>query len=263
MYTEKVLSVTHYTDRLFSFRTTRPQSFKFIDGEFVTIGLDTDEKSYGLEPDGTIMRAYSICSPSYDEHLEFYSIKVPDGPLTSRLQHIEVGDNIIINKKATGTLTIDALLPGRNLYLLGTGTGAAPFFSLARSIDIYNRYDNVIFAWGVRTVSELAYDYHEMLTHLNEHEVYGELTQGKFHYYPTVTRELFVNEGRVTDAFYTGKIQSSLNLSNFDPKQDRVAVCGSTEMNLELKHYFIDNFGMKYGSIREPGEFTLERAFVG
>ena len=192
---ETVLEVKHYTDRLFHFKTTRDSGTRFRDGEFLMIGLEADGKP--------LLRAYSVASPNYEDHMEWFSIKVPDGPLTSRLQNIRPGDEVITNTKAVGTLVMDNLKPGRNLYMLATGTGVAPFMSLVRGIETYERYERVILLWSTRQVEELAF--REMLETLNEHPVWGEITQGKFMFYPSVTREDFENTGRITDAMFSGK----------------------------------------------------------
>lgn len=249
---EKILNVEHYTDRLFRIETTRDPSIRFRDGEFLMIGIEVDGKP--------LMRAYSVASPSHQDTLEFFSIKVPDGPLTSRLQHVKVGDELLINTKAVGTLVLDNLREGRNLYLMATGTGVAPFMSLARGIETYEKFDKVILMWGTREIAELAY--YDLLNNLNKHEVYSELTQGKFLFYPTVTREDFKNQGRVTDAMYEGKVQSVLGLEPFDKELDRVMICGSHDMNMELKRYFIDKLGCTEGNANRLGEFVLEKAFV-
>lgn len=258
---EKVLEVEHFTDRLFRIRTTRSPNIKFRDGEFLMIGIDTDEKDYGYDPVGKLLRAYSVASPNYEEYLEFFSIKVQDGPLTSRLQHIEVGDEMLVNTKAVGTLVMDNIKPGRNLYLMATGTGVAPFMSIVRSLDYYDNFDNVILMWGTREVAELAY--RDFLEGLNDHEIWGEITQGKFLFYPTVTREDFHTTGRITDALYTGKVQEQLNIDKFDKELDRVMICGSNEMNMELRKYFIEELGCTEGNANVRGEFVLEKAFVG
>ena len=253
---EKVLKVEHYTDRLFHITTTRDPSFRFVDGEFAMVGIEVDGKP--------LLRAYSIASPSYQDTLEFYSIKVPDGPLTSKLQHITVGDDFLVNSKTVGTLLIDNLKPGRNLYLLATGTGVAPFLSITRSIDVYDQYENVILCWGARDAYELPFV--NFFNELNEHELYGSITEGKFKFYSTTTRETregYKNDGRITDAFYTGKIQSQLNIDKFDKEHDRVMICGSNEMNMELRKYFIEELGCIEGNANNRGEFVLEKAFVG
>ena len=255
---ETVLEVEHFTDRLFKITTTRDRSLRFRDGEFLMIGLD--HWSEKLQKNKPIMRAYSVASPSHQETLEFYSIKVQDGPLTSRLQHIKVGEEILVNSKPVGTLITTNVKSGRTLYMLATGTGIAPFLSLMRGFDVYDNYDNVVLLHGVREVKELAFD--DYLTNLNEDETYKEITQGKFKYYPTVTREDFKNQGRVTDAMYTGNVQKVLGLEEFDKDKDRVMICGSMEMNKELKEYF-EGLGLVEGTMKEPGEYVLEKAFVG
>ena len=255
---EKVLEVEHYTDRLFKFTTTRNKNLRFREGEFIMIGLD--HFSEKLQRNKPIMRAYSVISPSHQETLEFLSIKVQDGPLTSKLQHIKVGDEVLINAKAVGTLIVNNVKHGRTLYMLGTGTGVAPFLSLVRGFDVYEHYDNVVLLHGVREVKELVF--REYLTNLNEDETYKEITKGKFKYYPTVTREEFENKGRVTDAMYSGNVQKVLGLEEFDKEKDRVMICGSMEMNLELQEYF-EGLGLTEGTMKAPGEYVLEKAFVG
>src|SRR5574337_736764 len=194
---ERVLSVHHWTDRLFSFTTTRDPALRFSNGHFTMIGLKVNDKP--------LLRAYSIVSANYEEHLEFLSIKVPDGPLTSRLQHIQVGDSIIVGKKPTGTLLIDYLLPGKRLYLLSTGTGLAPFMSIIRAPETYERFEQIVLVHGVRQVDELAY--HDVLIDsLPKHELLGEIIREKLLYYPTVTRELYKNMGRITQLIESGKL---------------------------------------------------------
>ena len=254
---ETVLEVKHYTDSLMHIKTTRDKGTRFRDGEFLMIGLDNWSEK--LQRNKPIMRAYSVASPNYEEYMEWFSIKVPDGPLTSRLQHIKEGDELLVNSKAVGTLVIPNLKPGKNLYLLATGTGVAPFMSLVRGLETYEDYDNVILVWGTRTVKELAYK--EFLEGLNAHEIWGEITQGKFKFYPTVTREEFVNMGRVTTAMYKGKVQEQLGLSEFSKEHDRVMVCGSMEMNLELKEW-LEGLGFSEGNNKTPGEYVVEKSFV-
>ena len=254
---ERVLEVEHFTDRLFRIKTTRSKTLRFRDGEFLMIGLDNWSEK--LQKNKPIMRAYSVTSPSHQETLEFFSIKVRDGPLTSKLQHIKVGDEIIVNTKPVGTLVTTNVKPGRTLYMLATGTGIAPFLALIRGFDVYENYDNIVLLHGVRELKELAFD--EYLNNLNEDETYKEITQGKFKYYPTVTREEFKNKGRVTDALYSGNVQKVLGLEEFDKEKDRVMICGSMEMNLELKEYF-EGLGLVEGTMKEPGEYVLEKAFV-
>jgi ferredoxin--NADP+ reductase len=250
---ETVLSVHHWTDRLFSFKTTRDASLRFSNGHFTMIGLR-------LETGKPLLRAYSIVSANYEDHLEFLSIKVQDGPLTSRLQHIKVGDKIIVGRKPTGTLLINYLLPGKNLYLIGTGTGLAPFLSVARDPETYERFEKVIVVHGVRDVAELAY--REYLTHeLPDHEFLGEMVTEQMLYYPTVTREPFVNQGRVTTLMESGKMQDDLGLSKLDPATDRVMICGSPGMLRDLKH-LLEQRGFMEGNTTKQGDFVIERAFA-
>ncbi|MBC7680899.1 MAG: ferredoxin--NADP reductase [Ferruginibacter sp.] len=250
---ETVLSVHHWTDRLFSFTTTRDPSLRFSNGHFTMIGLRKEDGK-------PLLRAYSIASANYEEHLEFLSIKVPEGPLTSKLQHIQVGDKIIVGKKPTGTLVTDYLLPGKHLYLLSTGTGLAPFLSIVRDPETYERFDQVIVVHGVRQVEELAY--HDMLTeHLPAHEFLGEMVTSKLRYYPTVTRESYRNMGRITELLANGKLFTDLDLPAFDPAIDRVMLCGSPGMLVDLKH-MLEERGFKEGNTSTPGHFVVERAFA-
>ena len=249
---ERVLTVHHWTDRLFSFTTTRDPALRFSNGHFTMIGLRVNGKP--------LLRAYSIVSANYEEHLEFLSIKVPDGPLTSRLQHLQVGDTLIVGKKPTGTLLVDYLLPGKRLYLLGTGTGLAPFLSIVRDPDTYDRYEQVILVHGVRTVDELAY--HDMLVeHLPNHEFLGDLVSSKLRYYPTVTREAYKNMGRMTELMASGKLFSDLGVPALNPADDRVMICGSPAMLRDLKH-LLETRGFKEGNTTKPGDFVVERAFA-
>ena len=215
----------------------------------------------GLMVDGRpLLRAYSVASAFYAEHLEFFSIKVPDGPLTSRLQHIQVGDKIIVGRKPTGTLLIDYLLPGKNLYLLSTGTGMAPFLSVIRDPDTYERFDKVILVHGVREVKELAY--HDYLTQdLPKHELLGEMVSEKLLYYPTVTREPYKNQGRITDLIESGKLMKDLGLPDLDPINDRVMICGSPQMLKDLK-VMLEKRDFEEGNTSKPGDFVIERAFA-
>jgi len=249
---ERVLSVHHWTDRLFTFTTTRDTSLRFSNGHFTMIGLRVNNKP--------LLRAYSIVSPNYEEHLEFLSIKVPDGPLTSRLQHIQVGDTLIVGKKPTGTLVVDYLLPGKRLYLLSTGTGLAPFMSIIRDPEVYERFEHVILVHGVRQVDELAY--HDVLTeHLPAHELIGDLVSSQLRYYPTVTRQAWHNMGRVTELIETGKLFEDLDMPMLDPIHDRVMICGSPGMLRDLKH-MLEGRGFKEGNTSTPGDFVIERAFA-
>jgi len=249
---ETVLSVHHWTDRLFSFTTTRDPALRFSNGHFTMIGLMVDGKP--------LLRAYSIVSANYEEHLEFLSIKVPDGPLTSRLQHIQVGDKILVGRKPTGTLVVDYLLPGKRLYLFATGTGLAPFMSIVRAPETYERFDRVVLVHGVRQVAELAYnDYLNEL--LPEHELLAEIIGGKLAYYPTVTREAFPTQGRITDLITSGKLFADLGEPPLDPAEDRAMLCGSPSMLRDLKR-MLEQRGFKEGNTSTPGDFVIERAFV-
>jgi ferredoxin--NADP+ reductase len=250
---ETVLSVHHWTDRLFSFTTTRDPTLRFSNGHFTMIGL----RQPGGKP---LLRAYSIASANYEEHLEFLSIKVQDGPLTSQLQHIKVGDKIVVGKKPTGTLLIDYLLPGKNLYLLGSGTGLAPFLSVARDPATYERFEKVIVVHGVREVKELAY--HDYFMHeLPDHEFLGDMITEQMLYYPTVTREPFRNQGRITTLIESGKLEKDLGLPKMDPANDRVMICGSPGLLKDLK-VILEKKGYSEGSTTSPGDFVVERAFV-
>jgi len=251
-FEERVLSVHHWTDTLFSFRTTRDQSFRFKNGQFTMIGLPVDGKP--------LLRAYSVVSTNYDDNLEFLSIKVPDGPLTSRLQHLKVGDSIIVGRKPVGTLVIDNLKAGRNLYLLGTGTGLAPFMSIIRDPETYEKFEKVVLVHGCRQVNELAYG--ETITEvLPEDEFIGELIRDKLVYYPTVTREPFRNRGRITDLIASGKLFEDTGLAPLDKEHDRVMICGSPQMLADLKK-MLDERGFIEGNHGEPGDYVVEKAFV-
>ena len=249
---ERVLSVHHWTDKLFTFTTTRDPALRFSNGHFTMIGLRVDGKP--------LLRAYSIVSANYEEHLEFLSIKVPDGPLTSRLQHVQVGDTVIVGKKPTGTLVIDYLTPGKRLYLLSTGTGLAPFMSIIRDPDTYERFEQVILVHGVRTKDELAY--HDLVVdHLPAHEFLGDLVTSQLRYYPTVTREAYKNMGRVTELMESGKMFDDLQVPPLDAAVDRVMICGSPGMLKDLKH-LLEARGFVEGSTSTPGAFVIERAFA-
>lgn len=249
---ERVLSVHHWTDKLFTFTTTRDPALRFSNGHFTMIGLRVNGKP--------LLRAYSIVSANYEEHLEFLSIKVPDGPLTSKLQHMKVGDTIIVGKKPTGTLLIDYLNPGKRLYMLSTGTGMAPFMSIIRDPDTYERFEQVILVHGVRNKDELAY--HDLVTeHLPAHEFLGEMVSSKLRYYPTVTREAYKNMGRVTTLMESGKLFIDLGLPPIDPAVDRVMICGSPGMLRDIKH-MLEGKGFKEGNTSKPGDFVIERAFA-
>ena len=248
---EKVISIHHWTDKTFSFKTTRDISFRFKNGEFAMIGLEIDGKP--------LLRAYSVVSPNHESHLEFLSIKVPNGPLTSKLQHIKINDQILINSKPTGTLVCDYLLPGRNLYLLSTGTGLAPFMSIIRDPETYEKFNKVVLTHTVRTIQELAYK--DVLNELNNDEVYSEVTNGNFIYFNTVTREEWERKGRITEWIENGKLWNAVGLEKFDPENDRVMICGSEEMTYQLKSIF-EKMGCKEGSTKVQGAFVIEKAFA-
>jgi ferredoxin--NADP+ reductase len=251
---QTVTEVKHWTDRLFSFRVTRPQSLRFRSGEFVMIGLMGDNGK-------PLLRAYSIASPAWDEELEFYSIKVPDGPLTSKLQHIQPGDEIILRPKPVGTLVHDALLPGKRLWFLATGTGLAPFASLMREPETYEKYDQVIMMHTCREVAELEYG-RQLVESLKDDPLIGELVGDKLVYYPTTTREPFHRMGRVTDNLSSGKVFADLNLPPMNPVEDRAMVCGCLAFNVDVKA-ILEGFGLREGANSEPKEFVVEKAFVG
>ncbi|QDQ28396.1 ferredoxin--NADP reductase [Chitinimonas arctica] len=251
--TERVLSVHHWNDTLFSFTTTRDPALRFENGHFVMIGLQVGERP--------LMRAYSIASANYEEHLEFFSIKVPNGPLTSRLQHLKVGDELLVSRKPTGTLVIHDLKPGKNLFLFGTGTGLAPFMSIIKDPETYEHFDKVILFHGVRTVSELAYaDY--IQEELPKNEFFGEIIREKLIYYPSVTREAFRNQGRLTDLIESGKLCEDLGLPPLNPETDRAMMCGSPSM-LKDTAALLDARGFHVSPrIGVPGDYVIERAFV-
>jgi ferredoxin--NADP+ reductase len=249
---ERVLSVHHWTERLFSFRTTRDAGLRFANGHFTMIGL-----KLGSKP---LLRAYSIASANHEEHLEFLSIKVEDGPLTSRLQHIRPGDPIIVGRKPTGTLVVDYLLPGKRLYLLATGTGLAPFMSIVRDPSTYERFEQIVLVHGVRTVDELAY--HDLLVeHLPAHEFLGDMVSTQLRYYPTVTREDYRNMGRIPDLIDSGKLFADLQLPALGAADDRVMICGSPAMLRDCKH-LLEERGFEEGNTSVPGAFVIERAFA-
>ena len=252
LMTEKILEVHHWNDTLFSFKATRNKAFRFKNGHFTMIGLEDGGKP--------LLRAYSIVSPNFEDELEFFSIKVPDGPLTSKLQHLKVGDEIYVNSKPTGTLTIDNLLPGKNLSMLSTGTGLAPFLSIIRDPETYALFDKVILTHGVRQINELAY--HDLITqHLPEHEFFGDEIREKLIYYPTVTREPFANQGRLTDAILSGKLFTDIGLPTLNPDSDRVMICGSPAM-LKDCVAILEDFGFSETRHGELGNYVIERAFV-
>jgi ferredoxin--NADP+ reductase len=249
---EKVLSVHHWNDTLFSFTTTRDPSLRFKTGQFVMIGLEVNGKP--------LMRAYSVVSAHYTDHLEFYSIKVPDGPLTSRLQHLQVGDTLLVGRKPTGSLIMDNLKPGKHLYLLSTGTGLAPFMSVIRDPEFYEAFDKIVLTHGVRWKNELGYMEH-IRDDMPNNEYFGELVREKLIYYPTVTREDFDNQGRLTDLIESGKLFTDIGLPPFDPAVDRVMICGSPSMLKDLVE-ILEQRGFVEGTSHAPGDYVIERAFV-
>jgi ferredoxin/flavodoxin---NADP+ reductase len=251
-YREKVLAVRHWTDTLFSFRATRNTGFRFQNGQFAMIGLEVDGRP--------LLRAYSMASANHEEELEFFSIKVADGPLTSRLQKIHEGDTILVGRKATGTLISDNLIPGERLLLLSTGTGLAPFASLIKDPEVYDRFGTIVLVHGCRQVSELAYG-EELVAKLRDDELFGPLLAEKLIYYPTVTREPFRNRGRVTDLIASRQLFDDIGLSPLDIATDRVMMCGSPAMLEELKQMF-EARGFAEGSHSAPGHFVIEKAFV-
>lgn len=251
-HTETVTGVRHWTDRLFSFTTTRDPSFRFLNGQFAMIGLEVNGKP--------LLRAYSMASANYEDRLEFFSIKVPDGPLTSRLQHLKEGDPVLIGRKATGTLVQDSLTPGETLYLLGTGTGLAPFASIVKDPEVYDRFRHVVLVHGCRTVAELGYG-EEIVRSLPENEHIGDLVRDKLLYYPTVTREPFRNRGRITELLASGKLPADLGLSPLDPGTDRLMLCGSPDMLQDVTG-LLDERGFTEGSHSKPGAYVIEKAFV-
>ena len=257
---QTVTEVKHWTDRLFSFRVTRPQSLRFRSGEFVMIGLmgDPDPKTGKQKP---LLRAYSIASPAWDDELEFYSIKVQDGPLTSKLQHIQPGDEIILRPKPVGTLVHDALLPGKRLWFFATGTGFAPFASLLREPETYEKYDEVIVTHTCRDVAELDYG-RTLVESLKEDPLIGELVEDKVRYYPTTTRETSPKMGRITELLTDGTVFRDLGIDPISPEVDRGMVCGSLAFNTDMKTV-LEGFGLREGANSEPLEYVVEKAFVG
>jgi ferredoxin--NADP+ reductase len=252
---ETVRSVRHWNSHLFSFTITRPASFRFRSGEFVMLGMPGEGRP--------LLRAYSIASPDYAEELEFLSIKVPDGPLTSRLQLIKPGHQLFLGRKPTGTLVADALLPGNRLFLLSTGTGLAPFLSLIRDLDIYERFGQIVLVHCVRTVDDLAFR-----TTLESQLAGDPLVQDQallqFRYVPTVTREPFHTTGRIGALIEDGTLCASptMGAGTLDPETDRIMMCGSMHMIRDLGGQF-DTMGFTEGSNAAPGHYVIERAFVG
>ncbi len=251
--TERVLSVNHWNDTLFSFKTTRDSALRFTNGHFVMLGLEIEGKP--------LMRAYSIVSANYEENLEFLSIKVPDGPLTSRLQHLKEGDHVLISRKPVGTLVVDDLNPGKHLYLFATGTGLAPFMSIIKDPEVYERFEKVILMHGVRFKSELAYaDF--IQNELPNNEYFGDMVSGKLIYYPCVTREPFKNQGRITHMVESGKLFKDTGLPELNPETDRAMICGSPAM-LEEVSAMLDARGFQISKgVGQLGDYVIERAFV-
>jgi len=251
--TEQVLKVHHWTDTQFTFTTTRDSGLRFENGQFVMVGLHVDSRP--------LLRAYSIASANHEEHLEFLSIKVPDGPLTSRLQHIREGDQVLVSRKPTGTLVLHDLKPGKRLYLLSTGTGAAPFMSVIKDPEVYERFEHVVLVHGVRWIRESAV-VGNLVEQVKQHEFLGEAAREKLHYYPTVTREPYRNRGRLTQLIESGRLFHDLHLPPIDSQTDRVMVCGSPAMLADTQA-LLDAHGFKISPhIGEPGDYVIERAFV-
>ncbi|MFW2587245.1 ferredoxin--NADP reductase [Sagittula sp. SSi028] len=259
---QTVTAVKHWTDRLFSFRCTRPASLRFRSGEFVMIGLMTTDEKTGREK--PLLRAYSIASPSWDEEMEFYSIKVEDGPLTSRLQHIKVGDEIVMRPKPVGTLVHDALLPGKRIWFFATGTGFAPFASLLREPQTYEDYDEIIITHTCREAGELTYG-RELIEGLKDdellNEVIGEGFWKKIKYYPTTTREESAKMGRITDLMRSGEAFRDLGVDGMNAETDRAMICGNLAFNLELKDMF-EEYGLEEGANSDPKHYVVEKAFL-
>lgn len=248
---ETVLEVHHWTDTLFTLKTTRDPGFRFENGAFAMLGLEVDGKP--------LLRAYSMASANYDEHLEFLSIKVPDGPLTSRLQHVKPGDQIVLNRKTSGTLLLENLLPGKRLYLLSTGTGIAPFLSLVQDPEVYERFDRVILTHTCRRAAELVFE-DLLFKKLRENEFLGETVREKLTYYATTTREPYPYQGRITDLIRSGKLFADIDAPPLNVDEDRVMICGNPNMTFELRDYFVSQ-GFKMGG-HEPGHFVIEKAFA-
>jgi ferredoxin--NADP+ reductase len=253
VHAETVVSVRHYTDRLFSFRITRPQSLRFRSGEFVMIGLPNAEKP--------VFRAYSVASPNWDDELEFFSIKVPDGPLTSHLQKIVPGDTVIMRQKPTGTLVLDALTPAKRLFMISTGTGIAPFASVLRDPETYEKFEQVVLTHTCRDNAELVYG-QELVAGLKDDPLIGELTGGRVRLYNSTTREQSACMGRITALIGSGKFYTDLGIEKLDPETDRIMICGSMHMLKDVKE-LAEGLGFREGSLANPGSFVVERAFVG
>ena len=249
---ETVTYVRQFTDRLFAFRTTRDPSFRFENGQFVMIGLEVDGRP--------LLRAYSMASANYEDALEFYSIKVENGPLTSRLQHIEVGDEVLVGRKPTGTLVQSSLKPGKRLYLLSTGTGVAPFASVIKDPDVYDRYEKIILVHGCRQIEELQYGA-DIVKAAHDSEFLGEYAREKLVHYPTVTREPYLNNGRITAAIESGRLFEKLAVPALDPAHDRVMICGGPQVLSDLQT-LLDQRGFEEGSGGAPGTYVIEKAFA-
>ena len=249
LLTEQVLEIHHFTDKLFSFKTARSPSFRFASGQFAMMGLMVDGKP--------LLRAYSITSGYYDDHLEFFSIKVPYGPLTSRLQHIALGDEVLVNPKATGTLLLGNLNPGRRLVLMATGTGFAPFASILRDPETFECFETVVIAYGCRQVAELEFATQTVVA-LHDHELLGPMTGDRLHYYAAVTREPYYRQGRITELITSGKLFASLKQAALDVATDRVMICGNPGMTKDLRQMLIQK-GFSEGSSNHPAEFVIEK----
>jgi ferredoxin--NADP+ reductase len=249
---ETVLEVQHYTDRLFRFRTTRDSAFRFVNGQFAMIGLEVEGKP--------LLRAYSMASANYEDDLEFFSIKVPDGPLTSRLQHLKVGDTVLIGRKPTGTLVQPSLLPGKRLYMFSSGTGIAPFSSIIKDPEVYDLYDNLVLVHGCRQVSELQYGL-DIVAAAKANEFFGEIVQEKLIHYPTVTREAYVHQGRITNLLENGKLCDDIGMPQLNPADDRVMICGSPGLLRDLVK-MLQERGFREGSGGDPATYVIEKAFV-
>lgn len=252
MYTETVKTVRHWTDRLFSFTTTRNPGLRFLNGQFTMIGLQVNGRP--------LLRAYSLCSANHEDQLEFFSIKVPDGPLTQHLQKLQPGDEIIVGGKPTGTLIQDNLTPGKYLLLLSTGTGLAPFVSIIKDPDAYDRYEKIVLVHGCRHIAELAYG-ERVVGELLEDEFFGEMAKEKLLYYPTVTREPFKHNGRISTLLNQGKLEADLGLPALNKEDYRVMLCGSPQMLDDLQTILKDR-DFKEGNHSEPGQYVIEKAFV-
>jgi ferredoxin--NADP+ reductase len=252
---QQVTAIRHWNDRLFSFRVTRPENLRFRSGEFTMIGLPDTQTGKPLQ------RAYSIASPAWDEELEFYSIKVPDGPLTSKLKNIRIGDQIVVQSKPVGSLVLDALLPGKRLYMFATGTGIAPFASIVRDPDLYQQFDQIILTHTCRHIEELGYS-QDLMKHLPADPLVGELVANRVRYYPSITQEAFTPQGRITQLLQSGQLFRDLNVPPLSAETDRVMICGSMGLNKDMKAICIEH-GLIEGSNSRPGSFVMEKAFVG